>query len=204
MKELHTARALSEFVDVRKEIDFNDEIYFAANAMHCVEYGNPAGHNGSFARLHRLCRSVQWRQQQWIQTDIHFADGIVGRISVMIHDSNLQRLILQIGIVHLRSENHKHKQWNHRKCTLVRSYEHICLPRTETNPNSIADAMIFDRRLFCMWSNRTWFRRMHRLYHCCDPWRANYDPPIFLLALFQAFCLRSVNLSISLVFCFRS
>lgn len=147
MKELHAARTLSEFINVRKEVDFNDEIYFTANAMHCVEYGNPAGHNGAFTRLHWLYRSVQRRQQQRVQTDIHFANGIVGRISVMIHDSNLQRLILQISIVHLRLENHKH---------LVKSSQMhsdptcICLPRNETNPNSIADAMIFDRRLFCM------------------------------------------------------
>lgn len=81
--------------------------------MHCIEYGNPAGHHGPFTRLQWLRRCVQCRQQQRIQANVYFANGIIGRIGVVVHNSDLQWFILQISIVNLQ-QNKKEKKLIHR------------------------------------------------------------------------------------------
>lgn len=57
--------------------------------------------HGSFQRPHIFNRRRHSGQQQWIQIDVNFAYGIVGRVSVVVHQSNLQRLVLQLGVFHL-------------------------------------------------------------------------------------------------------
>lgn len=42
------------------------------------------------------------RQQQRIQIQVDFADGVVGRVGVVVHQPNLKRFVLQLGILHLQ------------------------------------------------------------------------------------------------------
>lgn len=49
-EELNAAATLAEFVNVRKQDDFNDDRDFATHAVHGVEDGQPTGEDGAAGR----------------------------------------------------------------------------------------------------------------------------------------------------------
>lgn len=51
MEELHATRALTKFVYIGEIVDFNNEIYFASDAVHGIKYWYPSGHNGTCMEL---------------------------------------------------------------------------------------------------------------------------------------------------------
>lgn len=100
MEKGDAARALAKLIDVRKEVHFDYDIDLATNPVHCIENGNPSGEHSALS-VHRLTRALQ---AQGIQADVHLADGIVGRVRVVVHQPDLKWLVLQLCIVHLETE----------------------------------------------------------------------------------------------------
>lgn len=48
--------------------------------------------------------SSSFTAEQWINVDVHLSYGIISAVCVMVKNSYLQRLILQILIIHLRGK----------------------------------------------------------------------------------------------------
>lgn len=51
--------------------------------------------------MHRLTRALQ---AQRIQTDVDLSNRIVRRVRVVVHQADLQGLILELSVVHLKTE----------------------------------------------------------------------------------------------------
>lgn len=100
MKKWYAAGTLPELVDIRKEIHLDDNIYFTAYTVHGIKDRYPAGQNCSLA-MHRLTGVFQ---AQWIQANVDFANGIICRVCIIIHESYLQWFVLQLGIIYLKSK----------------------------------------------------------------------------------------------------
>lgn len=98
MKKWYATGALPELVDIREKIHLDDHIYFTSYTVHCIKYWYPTGENSSLA-MYCLTRALQ---AQWIQAYINFANCIVCRISIIVHESYLQWLVLQLGIVNFK------------------------------------------------------------------------------------------------------
>lgn len=100
MKKWYATGALPELVDIREKIHLDDNIYFTSYTVHCIKNRNPTGENSSLA-MYCLARALQ---AQWIQANVNFANCIICRISIIIHESYLQWLVLQLSIVNFKAK----------------------------------------------------------------------------------------------------
>lgn len=74
VEKLNATRALTKLIRVWEEFNFHDKVDFTANSIHCAINRHPAVEATISVFL----------QQQWIEAQADFADGIVGRIRVMV------------------------------------------------------------------------------------------------------------------------
>lgn len=73
---MNTARGLPKLVEIGEEVDFHDDAQFSPDSVHRVVDRKPATDHGAVIT-----------HQQRVQVDVHFPDGVMRTVRVMVQDS---------------------------------------------------------------------------------------------------------------------